>query len=206
MFLRKLTRADVTFTVRTEFDDSYSDAAVRGSFATDDPDADREQADEIVRRVGRGDEMAWCGVIVTARWGSHTADDAVWGVTLGGNETADSYAKDNGMFDEALHALNEQLRRECEPKVCGMVATKYLGPTDSRGSRVKATNVNTRKSVTIAWDHALDSEANHIAAAWKLMGAPPSHRSAVDGGGYMFAFASRYDADGEPVTYPTDES
>ena len=206
MHLRKLTMSDVAFTVRAEFDESYSHAEVRGSFATDDDAADDAQAAEIEARVGRGDETAWCGVIVTARWGMHEADDATWGVTLGENETADDYAKENGMFESALHELNRQLERACEPKVVGMVATKYLGPTDSRVSRVKATNVNTGKKAYVPWDPALTEEDNHVAAAWKLMRCPPSHRSSVAGGGYMFAHERRLDSDGEEISYPTEES
>ena len=46
------------------------------------------------------------------------------------------------------------------------IVTKFFGPTNHHGSRVKATcQVG---SVTIAWDHALDSEANHKAAAREL--------------------------------------
>ncbi|WGM47666.1 hypothetical protein KOAAANKH_02548 [Brevundimonas sp. NIBR10] len=43
------------------------------------------------------------------------------------------------------------------------VRTKFMGPTNHRGSRVKATTV-TGKSVTLDWDHALNSGDNHAAA------------------------------------------
>lgn len=46
------------------------------------------------------------------------------------------------------------------------IVTKYLGPTNARGSRVKATCQ--AGSVTLSWDDALDSEANHHAAAQAL--------------------------------------
>ena len=46
------------------------------------------------------------------------------------------------------------------------ITTKYFGPTDSRGSRVKATAQ--AGSVTIPWDHALNSPDNHAAAAFAL--------------------------------------
>lgn len=49
------------------------------------------------------------------------------------------------------------------------IVTKYLGPTNSRGARVKA--ICDAGSLTIPWDHALNSEANHkkvaTALAWK---------------------------------------
>jgi hypothetical protein len=43
------------------------------------------------------------------------------------------------------------------------IQTKFLGPTNSRGSRVKA--FAAAGSVTISWDHRLNSERNHKAAA-----------------------------------------
>ena len=43
------------------------------------------------------------------------------------------------------------------------ITTKYLGPTNTRGSRIVA-KAQAGK-ITIAWDHALDSADNHIAAA-----------------------------------------
>lgn len=48
------------------------------------------------------------------------------------------------------------------------VRTRYFGPTNFRGSRVKATNVNTGASITVSWDHALDVAENHMAAALAL--------------------------------------
>lgn len=69
------------------------------------------------------------------------------------------------------------------------IVTKYLGPTNHRGSRVKATAQ--AGSITVSWDHALSVEDNHKAAARALVtrwgwdgdwhgGATP------DGGGYVF--------------------
>jgi hypothetical protein len=43
------------------------------------------------------------------------------------------------------------------------ITTKYLGPTNFRGSRVKATCQ--AKSITLSWDDAKDVESNHDAAA-----------------------------------------
>lgn len=47
------------------------------------------------------------------------------------------------------------------------ITTKYLGPTDSHGARVKA--CCEARFITIGWDHALDMEANHDAAALALI-------------------------------------
>lgn len=43
------------------------------------------------------------------------------------------------------------------------VRTRYLGPTNSRGARVKATTAS-GLAVTVSWDHALNSTENHEAA------------------------------------------
>lgn len=47
------------------------------------------------------------------------------------------------------------------------LVTKYLGPTNYRDARVKATAE--AGSVTLSWDHALDVTDNHDAAAMALV-------------------------------------
>lgn len=44
------------------------------------------------------------------------------------------------------------------------IRTTYLGPTNTKGSRVKATDGD-RNSVIISWDYNLNTEENHQAAA-----------------------------------------
>jgi hypothetical protein len=46
------------------------------------------------------------------------------------------------------------------------ITTKYIGPSNVKGSRVKATAA--AGSVTLHWDSSLNSEANHAAAAKAL--------------------------------------
>jgi hypothetical protein len=46
------------------------------------------------------------------------------------------------------------------------IKTKYIGPTDFKGSRVKAEC--DALTIVVEWDDALDTEANHIAAAKQL--------------------------------------
>lgn len=46
------------------------------------------------------------------------------------------------------------------------IVTKYIGPTNNRGSRVKASC--DAGSVTISWDHELDTAGNHRQAALAL--------------------------------------
>lgn len=46
------------------------------------------------------------------------------------------------------------------------IITKYLGPTDRRGTRVKA--IAEAGTITLSWNHALNSQDNHAAAAKAL--------------------------------------
>lgn len=54
------------------------------------------------------------------------------------------------------------------------IQTKFIGPTNSRGSRVKATTLDKNPStgrpdsITISWDHALNAHNNHRQAAKAL--------------------------------------
>jgi hypothetical protein len=73
------------------------------------------------------------------------------------------------------------------------ITTKYLGPTNHRGSRVKATAQ--AGSITLGWDDALDVAANHARAAlalankfgWAMGALDRYHGGALpDGRGYCF--------------------
>jgi len=46
------------------------------------------------------------------------------------------------------------------------IVTKYLGPTNTRGALIKATAQ--AGAVYLSWDYALDTSANHRAAALAL--------------------------------------
>jgi hypothetical protein len=69
------------------------------------------------------------------------------------------------------------------------IATKYLGPTDTRGARIKASCE--AGSVTVAWDHGLNVDQNHAAAATSLASKlgwddSPMAGGALPGMGYAF--------------------
>ena len=49
------------------------------------------------------------------------------------------------------------------------IITKYLGPTNHRGSRYKATHTGNYTSVTLSADYSMTAEANHIEAALALV-------------------------------------
>jgi hypothetical protein len=48
------------------------------------------------------------------------------------------------------------------------IYTKYTGPTNTRGSRIRATTSGGAGSVSVPYDHALDTDENHDEAAKKL--------------------------------------
>jgi hypothetical protein len=47
------------------------------------------------------------------------------------------------------------------------ISTRYISPTNTRGSRVKARS-SSGLSITLSWDDTLDSPANHTSAARAL--------------------------------------
>lgn len=75
------------------------------------------------------------------------------------------------------------------------ITTKFLGPTNTLGARVKATAE--AGSVTIAWDYALGIEANHRAAArqlaLKLGWTGHWHGGGLPGAGFVFVNSSNSD-------------
>jgi hypothetical protein len=47
------------------------------------------------------------------------------------------------------------------------IQTRYLGPTNHRGARIKAWTDS--RSITVHWNHRLSSSDNHQAAAQQLL-------------------------------------
>lgn len=48
------------------------------------------------------------------------------------------------------------------------IVTKYLGPTNHRGARIKATIASGAKAYTMPYNYELDTDDNHAAAAHEL--------------------------------------
>jgi hypothetical protein len=85
------------------------------------------------------------------------------------------------------------------------IITRYLGPTNTRGSRVVATHKRDSETTwrkVLSWDHALDSAENHRAAAEALLAAWPYEFDAVIAGrghdheAYFWLVVSRYQLEG----------
>ena len=69
------------------------------------------------------------------------------------------------------------------------IETRYLGPTNTKGGRIKATAW--AGSVTIGYDHALSPEKNHAKAAFALIAdmgwdGKFAQGGNVKGDGYVF--------------------
>ena len=82
------------------------------------------------------------------------------------------------------------------------IETKYLGPTNYRGSRIKARAMDSwtggkREAVTVSVGYALNSEDNHTAAAMRLLpkvcNNPSEHRlvAGATERGYVFVIVRR---------------
>lgn len=72
------------------------------------------------------------------------------------------------------------------------ITTKYIGPTNSRGSRFKAV-VEDGRSITVPYDHSLNSQDNHAQAALALARKLEWSGELIAGGtkdGYVFVFAN----------------
>lgn len=70
------------------------------------------------------------------------------------------------------------------------IETKYLGPTNTRGSRIKAA-AEGGLNVTVSYEHALNAAENHTAAARALAekmswGGRYVGGGKADGRGYVF--------------------
>ncbi|RPJ26018.1 MAG: hypothetical protein EHM35_15200 [Planctomycetaceae bacterium] len=59
------------------------------------------------------------------------------------------------------------MKRRMKGKPMKAIQTKYLGPTDTKGIRIKASDSD-NNSVTIHVDNSLNSEQNHYHAAEEL--------------------------------------
>lgn len=63
------------------------------------------------------------------------------------------------------------------------IKTKYFGPTDTRGSRIKATSSG-GESHTKAYDHSKNSSGNHASAAIALARRLGWRGTLIEGAGF----------------------
>ena len=82
------------------------------------------------------------------------------------------------------------------------IVTKYIGPTNYRGSRIKAKAA--AGTVTLSWDSSLNSDRNHAKAAEALAAKHGWHGCWYAGGmpegsGNVFVWAGERQQDSEPA-------
>jgi hypothetical protein len=111
--MRKLTADEVEFEVTIE----PEDIPVRGNASGWGEPEDTEYANEIIKRLDRGDLEAWCVVIVKATWSGYVGYDSLGACSfvhsgaLLQNEI-DATAHDHEMKDRALDDLNEVIAHD----------------------------------------------------------------------------------------------
>lgn len=109
MKLKKLTSDEVAFSFSVEPDD----IPVKGNaLASGDDAADKEAEDAILDRLDRGDELAWCIIVVEAKWQGYRGIASLGGNTLADSAEVESTIKEHDMYTEALDNLNTALERE----------------------------------------------------------------------------------------------
>jgi hypothetical protein len=105
-----------------------------------------------------------------------------------------------------MPCFTEPLKRDDFLKPMQAIITKYFGPSNVRGARVKA--MCDAGSITLSWDHSLDVEKNHHTAALKLCAKLGWEGKLASGGmpkaGYCYAFITRKGKVAEVVS-PYDE-
>jgi hypothetical protein len=97
---------NVTYTVSI----APEDIPVRGNCQVSGDDAlDKAAEDEVLERLYRGDDRAWCVVKVTAKLDDYSGTAYLGCCSLDDTYTAEQCAEDHGMKDEALADLQRTL-------------------------------------------------------------------------------------------------
>ncbi len=114
--MRKLTAADVEFTVHLE----QEEEPVHGHFASGEDDLDRQLEQDICDALDAGNVEAWCSITVTATWTDsngveHTGHDHLGCCSHLGDDLAGQVevtVASHCMREEALANLNSELAQK----------------------------------------------------------------------------------------------
>lgn len=105
--MRLLRKDEVEFRLEIEPEET----AVRGNFmATEDPEQDKRDEDEIIARLNRGDDWAWCLVIVKGYWQTFSASSALGGCSYANEADFKREGSYDDMCDEILDLLNAEIQ------------------------------------------------------------------------------------------------
>lgn len=113
MNLRPLTAAEVKIEVKVE---PECDIGLEGNVMCSGDDAADKAAEQSLReRLDRGDDLAWCCVIVEATWQGYKGFDSLGGCTLNDSgPDLESLVTEHGMRESALEALNKAVNASFE--------------------------------------------------------------------------------------------
>lgn len=76
-----------------------------------DPSFDAEIVESIKKELARGNEYAWCDIVVTASLGMFKGVSSLGAVAAGCEEEFESVVEDHGMRDEALKDLLRAMKQ-----------------------------------------------------------------------------------------------
>ena len=109
--VRELREEEVVFDCECEPEEMQ----IEGNASAIGPEEDAQTYKWIRDQLDGGNEWAWCGVIVTARWGDFEAKEYLGGCSY---ESREDFMKPGGYYDdmksEALAALNVKIRASFE--------------------------------------------------------------------------------------------
>jgi hypothetical protein len=101
----------------------------------------------------------------------------------------------NHCSNQELQDLAKSLTR-AQPVGLLIISTKFYGPTNTKGSRIKATINGTPVTKTVGYDHGLNTLDNHAYAALFLLSSwfegeslqYQGHDETEDGKGWAYVF------------------
>jgi hypothetical protein len=157
--MRTLTESDVEFELRCE----PEDIPVRGNaMASGDDEADRELEDEILARLDRGDDWAWCTVIVRARWIAPDGEVFYGEDVLGCCSYADEaeFKAPGGYFDDMRRTALAELNEQRKARALREAAPALLSALRDARCIIAGTNVEKRNPAIVAGIDAAINLAN----------------------------------------------
>lgn len=104
---RPITLEQCTVRLRAE----QYDVSVRGYFTSDDPIADRDMENSIIRRLDRGDVWAWAYVTVTVSFDGISESEHLGACSYENEKDFRTGDYFEDMCKEALAALNTRLEK-----------------------------------------------------------------------------------------------
>lgn len=138
--IRPLRASEVTFSVEVE----PEEIPYKGNCSAIDPKTDRESEEWIRKRLANEQVEAWCTLVVKATWEGIEGWDSLGCVSIDAGLNADGdtvrrhvdrFAKEAGMFKEALSHLNKEVERQALQCLDIINRLKVVVPRRKRASK-----------------------------------------------------------------------